>query len=78
MPPPPHTTRSRDVALRRLAHCNRWLIAASAALTGVLTAVAASAFPGKTLKTAAGTGLAGSHRATRSQPSSGESSGSSS
>lgn len=36
--------------LRRLRHANRWLIAGSAALTGVLTAVAASAFPGKTLK----------------------------
>ena len=46
----PHTSRSRDAALRRLSRANRWLIAGSATLTGVLTAVAASAFPGKTLK----------------------------
>jgi hypothetical protein len=45
-----HTSRSRDAALRRLRRVNRWLIAGSATLTGVLTAVAASAFPGKTVK----------------------------
>jgi hypothetical protein len=43
-----HTTHSRDVALRRLGHLNRWLIAGSAVLTGVLTDVAANAFPGHT------------------------------
>jgi type IV secretory pathway VirB10-like protein len=43
-----HTTNSRDFALRRLARVNRWLIAGSVALAGVLTEVAASAFPGKT------------------------------
>ncbi len=47
---PNHTSRSRDAALRRLSRANRWVIAGSATLTGVLTAVAASAFPGKTLQ----------------------------
>lgn len=45
-----HTPRSRDAALRRLASSNRWLIGASAALAGVFTAVAANAFPGRTVK----------------------------
>jgi len=56
LPTPPsqqaQTTRTRDVALRRLAHVNRWLIAGSAALTGAFTAVAAGAFPGRTAKPA--------------------------
>jgi hypothetical protein len=46
----PHTARTRDAALRRLAHANRWLIAGSAALTGAFTAVAANAFPGRVFK----------------------------
>lgn len=45
-----HTTNSRDSALRRLTRANRWLLAGSVALTGVLSEVAASAFPGKTVK----------------------------
>jgi hypothetical protein len=45
-----HTPRTRDAALRKLGAANRWLIAGSAALTGVFTAVAANAFPGHTLK----------------------------
>lgn len=45
-----HTTQSRDAALRQLHRINRWLIAGSVVLTGVLTDVAAHAFPGKTLK----------------------------
>lgn len=40
------TRHSRDAGLRRLARANRWLIAGSALLTGVLTDVAAQAFPG--------------------------------
>lgn len=40
--------RSRDAALRRLARCNRWLLAGAVTLTGVLSEVAAQAFPGKT------------------------------
>jgi hypothetical protein len=43
-----HTVHSRDAAVRRLGHLNRWLIAGSAVLTGVLTDVAANAFPGHT------------------------------
>jgi hypothetical protein len=49
------STRSRDAALRRLRNANRWLIAASVAATGVLTEVAAQAFPGRTIKTSAAT-----------------------
>ncbi len=41
-----HTSRTRDAALQRLTHANRWLIAGSVVLTGVLTDVAANAFPG--------------------------------
>src|ERR1700752_3376009 len=42
-----HHSHTRDSSLRRLALANRWLIAGSVALTGVLTEVAAQAFPGK-------------------------------
>jgi hypothetical protein len=42
----PHTARTRDAALRRLSHANRWLLAGSAALAGVFTAAAAQAFSG--------------------------------
>lgn len=51
----PHTPRTRDAALSRLKSANRWLIVASAALTGIFTAVAANAFPGRTIKTKSGT-----------------------
>lgn len=44
-----HTTHTRDAALRQLGRINRWLIAGSVVLTGVLADVAASAFHGKTL-----------------------------
>lgn len=43
-----HTTRTRDAALHRLGRVNRMLIAGSVVLTGLLTDVAAHAFPGKT------------------------------
>jgi hypothetical protein len=61
---PNHTSRSRDAALRRLHRANRWLIAGSATLTGVLTAVAASAFPGKTLKETRARSAGKAHRST--------------
>jgi hypothetical protein len=58
-----HTNRTRDAALRRLALANRWLIAASATLTGVLSAVAAQAFPGRTISsTNAHTQKANAHK----------------
>jgi hypothetical protein len=44
-----HTGHTRDAALRRLRQANRWLIAGSAILTGLLTEAAASAFPGHTI-----------------------------
>jgi len=42
-----HSTHTRDSSLRKLSLLNRWLIAASVTLTGVLTDVAANAFPSK-------------------------------
>jgi hypothetical protein len=48
-----HTTHTRDAGLRQVRRINRWTIAASIALTGVLWDVAAHAFPGKTIKTSA-------------------------
>lgn len=45
-----HTPRTRDAALRRLGSANRWLVAGSAAITGIFTAIAANAFPGHTVK----------------------------
>jgi hypothetical protein len=44
-----HTTDTRDYALNRLRRINRWMIAGSIVLTGVLADVAANAFPGRTL-----------------------------
>jgi len=43
----------RKAALRRLVLARRWIVAASVALTGVLAAIAANAFPGKQINTAA-------------------------
>jgi type IV secretory pathway VirB10-like protein len=42
-----HTTHARERSLRRLSRINRWLLAGSVTLTGVLTEVTAHAFPGK-------------------------------
>jgi hypothetical protein len=42
-----HSTHTRDAAMRELRKINRWLIAASIILTGLLSDVAANAFPGK-------------------------------
>lgn len=47
---------NRDAALRKLRILNRWLIAGSVTLTGVLAEVAAHAFPGRTVRTADTTG----------------------
>jgi hypothetical protein len=59
------TPRTRDFALRRLAVCNRWLMAGSLALTGVFSELAASAFPGKSAR------AAGTHRAPAGTPAKG-------
>jgi type IV secretory pathway VirB10-like protein len=56
-----HDTHTRDSSLRRLSVINRWLIAASVTLTGVLTDVAAHAFPGK--KSTPSTAKRGAQRA---------------
>jgi outer membrane biosynthesis protein TonB len=70
---PSHTTASaRDAALRRLRRTNRWLIAGSVALTGVLSDVAANAFSGKTIKASstkhAGGRSTGASSSTQTQP----------
>ena len=57
-----HTTHTRDAALRQLNRINRWLIAGSVVLTGVLADVAANAFPGKTAKTPAASKAAKGHK----------------
>jgi outer membrane biosynthesis protein TonB len=54
---PVNTPHTRDAGLFQLNRMNRWLIAGSVFLTGVLAEVAAHAFPGKT------TSSAGAHRA---------------
>src|SRR5271168_2404200 len=44
----------RDASLRRLHRINRWLIAGAVTLTGVLSGVAAQAFPGVSIKGTSG------------------------
>jgi hypothetical protein len=70
----PHTTHTRDSAVRRLSLSTRWMIAGSVALTGALSEVAAQAFPGKTLKAtgphASSAAKAGGARYSHSQSSS--------
>jgi hypothetical protein len=58
---PRDTTLARDAALHRMRRANRWLIAGAVALTGLLTDVAAQAFPGHAIRrtTVASTGRAG-------------------
>src|SRR5271170_1511727 len=51
--------KSRDAALRKLTRINRWLIAGSVTATGVLSAVAAQTFSGKTVDAASTTTEAG-------------------
>ena len=53
---PRHTSASRDAALRRLGHANRWVLAGTAVLTGLFTELAASAFSGHSAHAASGTG----------------------
>jgi hypothetical protein len=67
---PLHT---REAGLRKLLLAKRWIVALSVTLTGVLAAVAANAFPGKTIKTGAPAG--GSERGAVGASSSGEPSG---
>jgi hypothetical protein len=50
----PHSAQARDAGLGKLTLIRRWLIAGSVTLTGVLTAVAAHAFPGKTVTPSGG------------------------
>jgi hypothetical protein len=66
-----HTTHARDSSLRRLGRINRWLLAGSVTLTGVLTEVTAHAFPSKS-KTAskASSAKSGTHHKRSSKSSS--------
>jgi hypothetical protein len=66
-----HTTRARERSLRRLSRINRWLLAGSVTLTGILTEVAAHAFPSKSEAT--GKASAAKGRAHRKDPSNGSS-----
>jgi hypothetical protein len=52
MPRSPSLTR--DAALYRMRRINRWMLAGAVVGTGLLTDVAAQAFPGHTIKRAAG------------------------
>jgi outer membrane biosynthesis protein TonB len=61
-----HSTHTRDSSLRKLSVINRWLIAASVTLTGVLTDVAAHAFPSKSTHS---TTKAGKHNSAKAQTS---------
>jgi uncharacterized membrane protein YgcG len=63
---PLHTSRSRDAAVRRVARANRRLLLASTALTGVLAAAAAHAFPGRTVKSGTVGTAKGAHVTTKS------------
>ena len=47
---PKDSTQLRETGLRKLVLARRWLVAASVTLTGVFTAIAAQAFPGKTIR----------------------------
>jgi membrane peptidoglycan carboxypeptidase len=58
LPTHPYSSQARDAAMRRLRRANRWTVALSAALTGLLTAVTGNASIGKTHKTASGLGAA--------------------
>jgi hypothetical protein len=44
---PHNNTHARESSLRKLTRINRWLVAASVALTGLFVETAAHAFPGK-------------------------------
>jgi len=46
---PRTASNARDAAVARLGRLNRWLIAGSVVITGVLTDAAAQAFPGHTI-----------------------------
>jgi hypothetical protein len=47
---PDKSYQTREAGLRRLVLARRWIVTGSVTLAGVLAAVAANAFPGKTIK----------------------------
>jgi hypothetical protein len=46
---PQNPSHTRDAALNRMRRMNRWLVASAVVATGLLTDVAAQAFPGQTI-----------------------------
>lgn len=73
---PGNPRQMREVGLRRLLLAKRWILAGSVALTGVFAAVAANAFPGKTITALASKATSEQHtgEASSSTESSGETS----
>ncbi len=59
--------QAREVGLRKLVLARRWMVAASVTLTGVFTAIAAHAFPGKTIKPSSSQRAIESTQSTRQQ-----------
>jgi hypothetical protein len=57
------SSQLREAGLRKLVLARRWVLAASVTLTGVFAAIAAHAFPGKTIKPSS------AHTATEGSPS---------
>jgi hypothetical protein len=51
---PRSPSHARDAALKRMRRINRWLVAGAVIVTGLLTDVAAQAFPGRTITRSAG------------------------
>jgi len=73
---PGNPRQMREIGLRRLLLAKRWILAGSVTLTGVLAAVAANAFPGKTITAPASKATSEQHtgEASSSTESSGETS----
>jgi hypothetical protein len=63
---------AREAGLQRLVHAKRWILGGSVTLAGVLTAVFANAFPGKTVQSSAGSQGSSSSPASPEQSPQGE------
>jgi hypothetical protein len=64
---PRDSSQLREAGLRKLVLAKRWVVAASVTLTGVFTAIAAHAFPGKTIKPSVAHTATDGSRSTRQQ-----------
>jgi hypothetical protein len=74
---PSKTSEAREAGLRKLVLARRWIVTGSVTLAGVLVAVAANAFPGKTIKSS-GVRTAGEGSSGETSTGAGEHSGESS